>query len=240
MFTLTLVPLSRTLLVYKYFSCVPLLLRLNIAFTWSLNSCASQPRLAPRALRARRTLLGLRSLSTSDSPELLRSSGHLTLDPSDSSRNSFHPCLASVPVTGPANVHQTGSQPACRTRHLVPPLAARSDSGRSSVRDSILSLTCCMLHDWFFLASCTRLSTWPCQNDRNPTQLVPLVSKPWLHTSPSVPEVPDFIPAPLVTIDTLVSKPPASSSSFVHLLRHSSPKSLTSPSYPSSSSTHSS
>ena len=43
-----------------------------------------------------------------------------------------------MPVTGPANVHQTGSQPACRTRHLVLPLAARSDSGRSSVRDTLL------------------------------------------------------------------------------------------------------
>ena len=41
-----------------------------------------------------------------------------------------------MPVTGPANVHQTGSQPACRTRHLVLPLAARSDSGRSYVRDN--------------------------------------------------------------------------------------------------------
>ena len=76
------------------------LILLYLAFTWSLNSCASQPRLAPRALRARHTLLGLRSLSTSDPPELLRSSGHLTLNPSDSSQNSFHPCLASVNEPG--------------------------------------------------------------------------------------------------------------------------------------------
>ena len=91
-----------------------------------------QPHLAPRALRTRCTLLGLRSLSTSDPPELLWSSGHLTLNPSDLSQNSFYPCLASVPVTGPANVHQTGSQPACRTRHLRSPFTARPDSGRST------------------------------------------------------------------------------------------------------------
>ena len=106
------------------------------AFYLPLDSCASQPHLAPCALRTRRTRLRLWSLSTSDPPELLRSSGCLTLDPLNSSRNSFHPCLASVPVAGPANVHQTGSQPACQTRHLVPPLAARSDSGRSYVRDN--------------------------------------------------------------------------------------------------------
>ena len=41
-----------------------------------------------------------------------------------------------MPVTGPANVQQTGSQPACRTCHLVPPLVARSDSSRSYVRDT--------------------------------------------------------------------------------------------------------
>ena len=127
----------RTLLVYKYYSCVLLHLRLNIAFTLSLDSCASQPHLVPRALRAWCTRLGLWSLSTSDPLELLQSSGYLVLDPSDSSRNSSHPCLALVPVTGPANGQQTGSQPACQTRHLIPPLAARSDSGRSSVRDTI-------------------------------------------------------------------------------------------------------
>ena len=81
-------------------------------FTWSLNSCASQPRLAPRALRARRTLLGRRSLSTSDPPELLWSSSHLTLDPSNSSRISFHPCLASMPVT-------LGANPYLPTRYVL-------------------------------------------------------------------------------------------------------------------------
>ena len=50
---------------------------------------------------------------------------------------SCHLCLALVPVTGLANVQQTGSQPACRTQHLVPPLMAHSDSGQSSVRDNI-------------------------------------------------------------------------------------------------------
>ena len=94
-----------------------------------------QPPLAPRALHAWRTHLGLRSLSTPDPLELLWSSGHLTIDPSNTSQTSFHPCIALVPVTGPANVQQTGSQPACRTRLLVPPLVARLDSSQSSVHD---------------------------------------------------------------------------------------------------------
>ena len=42
---LTQVLLSPTLLVYKYHSCVLLYLRLNIAFTLPLDSCASLPRL---------------------------------------------------------------------------------------------------------------------------------------------------------------------------------------------------
>ena len=64
--------------------------------------------------------------------ELPRTSVHLTLDPSNSPQTSFHLCLALVPVTGPANVQQTGSQLACRTRHLVLPLVARSDSSWST------------------------------------------------------------------------------------------------------------
>ena len=90
----------------------------------------------PHALRARRTHLGLWSPLTSDPLELLWSSGHLTLNPLNLPWTSFHPCLASVPVTGPANVQQTGSQPACWTRHLVTPLVARLDSGQSFVHDS--------------------------------------------------------------------------------------------------------
>ena len=123
---------------YQYISTPPVYsysLDLILLLPCHSTPVLPQPHLAPRALCARHTHLGLRSLLTSDPPELQRSSGCLTLDPSDSSRNSFHPCLASVPVTGPANVHQTGSQPACRTRHLILPLTARSDSGRSYVRD---------------------------------------------------------------------------------------------------------
>ena len=137
MFVLTWVLLSPTLLVYKYYSCVLIYLRLNIAISCPLTPVLSWTCLAPRALRAWCTHLGLRSLSTSDPPELQRSSSCLTLDPSNSSRISFHPYLTSVPVTGPANMQQTGSQPACRTCHFVTPLAACSDSGWSYVHDTI-------------------------------------------------------------------------------------------------------
>ena len=41
------------------------------------------------------------------------------------------PCLAPIPVTGPANVQQTGSQPACQTQHLITPLTACLDSSWS-------------------------------------------------------------------------------------------------------------
>ena len=53
-----------------------------------------EPCLAPRALRARRTHLRLRFPSTSDPPELLRSSGRLTPNPSNSTRTSFHPLVS--------------------------------------------------------------------------------------------------------------------------------------------------
>ena len=64
------------------------------------------------------------------------------LSPTLRTRLGLHsaPCLALVPVTGPANVQQTGSQPACRTRLLVPPLVARSDSSQSYIRDIVGSL----------------------------------------------------------------------------------------------------
>ena len=47
-----------------------------------------KPCLTPCALCAWRTHLGLQSLSTSDPPELRRSSGHLVLTPSESPRPS--------------------------------------------------------------------------------------------------------------------------------------------------------
>ena len=117
--------------MYSY-SLDVILLLLYFAISCPLDSCASWT-----LSRTEHTHLGLWPLSIPDPPELRRSSGHLTLDPLNSSQTSFHPCLALMPVTGPANMQQTGSQPACRTHHLAPPLTARSDSGRSYVRATV-------------------------------------------------------------------------------------------------------
>ena len=94
-------PGSPSRIHYQYISTTPVysysldLILLLHCFTLLLLCHSTpvfpQPCLAPQALCAQRTHLGLWSLSTSDPPELPQSSSHLTLDPSNSTHTSFRP-----------------------------------------------------------------------------------------------------------------------------------------------------